>query len=71
LGQSDVIAFNGIVCGEISIGYHAICCSELVKSVLDNGIEKSGLWSLHVLAYNMKRVVAIIGVGPLLQAIRA
>jgi hypothetical protein len=27
--------------------------------------------SLHVLAYNMKQVVAIIGVGPLLQAIRA
>jgi transposase len=27
--------------------------------------------SLHVLAYNMKRVIAIIGVGPLLQAIRA
>src|ERR1700739_3079104 len=27
--------------------------------------------SLHVLAYNMKRVIAIIGVGPLLQATRA
>jgi transposase len=27
--------------------------------------------SLHVLAYNMKRVIAIIGVGPLLEAIRA
>jgi transposase len=27
--------------------------------------------SLHVLAYNMKRVIAIIGVGPLLRAIRA
>jgi transposase len=27
--------------------------------------------SLHVLAYNMKRVIAIIGVGSLLQAIRA
>jgi transposase len=27
--------------------------------------------SLHVLAYNMKRVIAIIGAGPLLQAIRA
>ena len=27
--------------------------------------------SLHVLAYNMKRVIAIIGVGPLLQAILA
>ena len=27
--------------------------------------------SLHVLAYNMKRVIAIIGVGPLLHAIRA
>jgi transposase len=27
--------------------------------------------SLHVLAYNMKRVIAIIGVGPLLQAVRA
>jgi transposase len=27
--------------------------------------------SLHVLAYNMKRVIAIIGVGPLLLAIRA
>jgi hypothetical protein len=27
--------------------------------------------SLHVLACNMKRVMAIIGVGPLLQAIRA
>ena len=26
--------------------------------------------SLHVLAYNIKRVIAIIGVGPLLQAIR-
>jgi hypothetical protein len=26
--------------------------------------------SLHVLAYNIKRVMAIIGVGPLLQAIR-
>ena len=27
--------------------------------------------SLHVLAYNMKRVIAILGVGPLMQAIRA
>jgi hypothetical protein len=27
--------------------------------------------SLHVLAYNIKRVIGIIGVGPLLQAIRA
>ena len=27
--------------------------------------------SLHVLACNMKRVIAIIGVGPLRQAIRA
>ena len=27
--------------------------------------------SLHVLAYSMKRVIAIIDVGPLLQAIRA
>ena len=26
--------------------------------------------SLHVLAYNMKRVIAILGVGPLMQAIR-
>jgi hypothetical protein len=26
--------------------------------------------SLHVLAYNMKRVIAILGVGPLIQAIR-
>jgi hypothetical protein len=28
-------------------------------------------FSLHVLAYNMKRVIAIIGVGPLMEAIRA
>ena len=27
--------------------------------------------SLHVLAYNLKRMITIIGVGPLLQAIRA
>jgi len=27
--------------------------------------------SLHILAYNIKRVIAIIGVGPLLQEIRA
>ena len=27
--------------------------------------------SLHVLAYNLKRVITIIGVGPLVQAIRA
>jgi transposase len=27
--------------------------------------------SLHVLAYNIKRVIAILGVGPLLQAIQA
>jgi transposase len=27
--------------------------------------------SLHVLAYNMKRVIAILGVGPLMEAIRA
>ena len=26
--------------------------------------------SLHVLAYNVKRVIAIIGVGPLMAAIR-
>jgi hypothetical protein len=26
--------------------------------------------SLHVLAYNIKRVIAIIGVGPLMAAIR-
>ena len=27
--------------------------------------------SLHVLAYNLKRMIAIMGVGPLLQTIRA
>ena len=27
--------------------------------------------SLHVLAYNMKRVIAIPGIGPLIAAIRA
>ena len=27
--------------------------------------------SLHVLAYNLKRVIEILGVGPLLQAMRA
>ena len=27
--------------------------------------------SLHVLAYNMKRVIAILGIGPLIAAIRA
>jgi transposase len=27
--------------------------------------------SLHVLAYNMKRVIAILGVSPLIEAIRA
>lgn len=27
--------------------------------------------SLHVLAYNMKRVIAILGVGPLIKAVRA
>jgi len=27
--------------------------------------------SLQVLAYNMKRVIAIMGIGPLMQAIRA
>jgi transposase len=27
--------------------------------------------SLHVLAYNLKRMIAILGVGPLIQAIRA
>ncbi len=27
--------------------------------------------SLHVLAYNLKRVIAILGVGPLMQAIQA
>ena len=27
--------------------------------------------SLHVLAYNMKRVIAILGAAPLMQAIRA
>jgi len=26
--------------------------------------------SLHVLAYNLKRMIAIIGVGPLIVAIR-
>jgi len=26
--------------------------------------------SLHVLAYNLKRVIAILGVGPLIAAIR-
>ena len=26
--------------------------------------------SLHVLAYNLKRMIAIIGVGPLMAAIR-
>ena len=26
--------------------------------------------SLHVLAYNIKRVIAIIGVGPLMAALR-
>ena len=27
--------------------------------------------SLHVLAYNLKRVIAILGAGPLIQMIRA
>jgi transposase len=27
--------------------------------------------SLHVLAYNLKRVIKILGAGPLMQAIRA
>jgi hypothetical protein len=27
--------------------------------------------SLHVLAYNLKRVIAILGAGPLIQAMRA
>ena len=27
--------------------------------------------SLHVLAYNMKRVIAILGAGPLMAALRA
>jgi IS5 family transposase len=27
--------------------------------------------SLHVLAYNLKRVIAILGPGPLMQAMRA
>jgi transposase len=27
--------------------------------------------SLHVLAYNFKRVIAILGVGPLMQAMQA
>ena len=27
--------------------------------------------SLHVLAYNLKRMIAILGVGPLIQAMRA
>jgi len=27
--------------------------------------------SLHVLAYNLKRVISILGVGPLIQALRA
>jgi hypothetical protein len=26
--------------------------------------------SLHVLAYNLKRTISILGVGPLLEAIR-
>ena len=27
--------------------------------------------SLHVLAYNLKRVMQILGIGPLMQAMRA
>ena len=27
--------------------------------------------SLHVLAYNVKRMIVILGTGPLIQAIRA
>ena len=27
--------------------------------------------SLHVMAYNLKRVIAILGAGPLMEAIRA
>jgi hypothetical protein len=27
--------------------------------------------SLHVLAYNLKRVIAIVGIGPLMAAIRS
>jgi transposase len=35
-------------------------------------LEKVGTeMSLHVLAYNLKRMIAIMGVGPLIQAIRA
>jgi transposase len=26
--------------------------------------------SLHILAYNLKRMIAILGVGPLMEAIR-
>ena len=35
-------------------------------------IEKVGTeMSLHVLAYNLKRVIAILGTGPLIAAMRA
>jgi hypothetical protein len=27
--------------------------------------------ALHVLAYNLKRVIAIMGIGPLIRAMRA
>ena len=38
-----------------------MCTLEEVRTVM----------SLHVRAYNVKRVIAILGAGPLMQAIRA
>lgn len=39
---------------------------------LTRGLERvSTEMSLHVLAYNLKRVIAILGVGTLMQAMRA
>jgi hypothetical protein len=44
------------------------------RQTVEHSFETFKSWmgmSLHVLAYNMKRVIAIIAVGALLRAIRA
>jgi hypothetical protein len=83
----DLLAARGLLCLErhgrklvavVSLIGHLVGHDQMVLGVdgdlyivADGGGAFATEMSLHVLAYNMKRVIAIIGVGPLLQAIRA
>jgi hypothetical protein len=58
-GLEPVAAFDAVV---LPFEGHAAWSSAMSREL--------GMASLHVLAYNLKRMIAILGVQPLIQAMR-